>query len=79
MNQGDGAVFNQLTDVVEFHADMFHVWVAHMVLCQAMCSIVVTQERHGSRWGEAEASEEFTKEGKFMGGIVESNVFCIAG
>jgi hypothetical protein len=50
-----------------------------MVLCQATCSIIVAQERRGGRRGEAKAGEEFTKEGKFVGGIMESNIFCIAG
>jgi len=70
VSEGNSAVFNQLVDVMEFDADMFYIRVANVVLCQVPSSIVVAQKRCGGRQGKAEAGEEFTKEGKLVGGIV---------
>ncbi len=64
--EGNGPIFNELTDMMDFHMDVLNVRVANVVLGQATHSVIVTQKRGGSGGCKPEADEEFAEEGNFV-------------
>ena len=62
---------------MEFDADVLDIRMADMVLGESACSIIVAKKRGGSGRSEAKSGEEFTKERKFVRGVVQGDVFSI--
>jgi len=66
-------------DVVEFDSNVLHIGVANMVFSQATRHVVITMDQHREWSSEMQPSKELTQEGDFMGGVMECDVFSIAG
>jgi len=64
---------------VELDANVFGVWVPDMILCESHWSVVVAEYACGARWQEMDALKKLSQKDGFMGGVVQSHVFCIAG
>jgi len=59
-----------LADVVELDTDVLHIWVANVVLCQCVGSVIVAMDRSKRRGGEAEACEKRAEEGNLVGCVM---------
>jgi len=77
VGEGDGAILNKFPNVMELDVDVLYIWGADVIFGKSARSVVVAQERGGSRRPEAEAGEEFTKKQQFMRGVMKSNVLSI--
>jgi len=74
----DFTVGNELADGVVFHTNVFHLRVPDMVLGEAAGRVVIAVEGGGVRLGKADAIKELAEEYRFMGRVVQRDVFGIA-
>jgi len=70
---------DNVTDRVVFDSYMLHISVMRVVLCEKMCSIVVTVEGSLTCGRMTEAIQQLAEKNELLACVVESNVFSIAG
>ncbi len=71
-------LLNELPDRVELDPDMLDGGVASLILCKVGGHVIVA-EQWGRFFGqEAEAVQELSQESRFVGGLVQCDIFHIA-